>query len=244
LRVRALRVVPSRIASLKPAARNSSRKAPPSLAPAIHANQSSSGEQAAVACGVSRRINSALYTDPPTRTTRANSAKTASRAGLRLKIPLTNATSIAARLIGRFAASASQKNILLRPASILAGRARLSIAALKSNPRTIPVWPTRRAAINESSPAPHPRSNTRMPRGKSAKTETLDTPVKASTAVAGITSSTSAGYPRLAANSRPTGNGCVAKGVAAAVEYAFRTATRSRAARVGSSSASRFTQPC
>jgi len=56
--VRALRLVRSIIASLKPAARNSSRKAPPSLAPAIHANQFASLLRMSGGSG-SRRMSSA-----------------------------------------------------------------------------------------------------------------------------------------------------------------------------------------
>ena len=70
--VLALRVVRKSLASLNPAIRNSSRKAPPSFAPATQANQfdrlliTSRGS-------ASRRMSSAAYTDPPLRTTRASS---------------------------------------------------------------------------------------------------------------------------------------------------------------------------
>ena len=70
--VRAFRVVRSSPASRNPEARNSSRKAPPSLAPAIQANQSSSVSRVPGASG-SLRTSSAAYTRPPRRMTRASS---------------------------------------------------------------------------------------------------------------------------------------------------------------------------
>jgi hypothetical protein len=88
LLVRAFRVVRRMQASLKPAALNSLRKAPPSFAPAIQANQLLSPAFASGGKG-SRRINSAPYKRPPGRMHRANSPKIASLAGFRLKIPLT-----------------------------------------------------------------------------------------------------------------------------------------------------------
>jgi hypothetical protein len=82
--VRAFRVVRRMQASLKPAALNSLRKAPPSFAPAIQANQLLSPAFASGGEG-SRRINSAPYSRPPGRMHRANSPKIASLAGFRLK---------------------------------------------------------------------------------------------------------------------------------------------------------------
>jgi hypothetical protein len=90
--VRAFRSVRMIAACLKPAARNSSRNAPASLAPAIHENQLAAPDLRCSGKGAPR-INSAPETCPPGRTTRANSWNMSSRNGLRLKIPLTSAKS-------------------------------------------------------------------------------------------------------------------------------------------------------
>jgi hypothetical protein len=87
---RALRVVRKIITSRNPAFWNSSRKAPPSFAPAIQANHSASVNSAGLATA-SFKTSSAAKTHPPGRTTRASSRNICSRAGFRLKIPLTRA---------------------------------------------------------------------------------------------------------------------------------------------------------
>lgn len=73
---RAFLLVLSILASLKPACLNSSRKAPPSLAPLIQANQSASVSGEGFVAGP-MRISSAAYTLPPWWTTLANSVKIA-----------------------------------------------------------------------------------------------------------------------------------------------------------------------
>ena len=69
---RALRVARKMTTSWNPASRNSSRKAPPSFAPAIQANHSASVNSVGFATA-SRKTSSAAKTHPPGRTTRASS---------------------------------------------------------------------------------------------------------------------------------------------------------------------------
>jgi len=172
-------------------------------------------------------ISSAAYTTPEFLTTRDNSRKITSRAGFRLKIPLTSATSIESSGRGKRSASARQNRAFARPTMSWPSRARSSIASLKSMPIALPSSPVRRAAIIESMPAPQPRSRTVEPFGISANIETFDTPANASTHTGGRLASSSAGYPRLRANPSPTGNGCFPPGCSATEEYASHTPDRS-----------------
>lgn len=105
-------------ASENPASLNSLRKATPSLAPAIHANQFVSPSPASGGNGL-ERINSAPNTVPPRLTTRASSRKIASLAGFRLNIPLTMATSISSSAMGNCSAPDSRNSRLLTPLLLL-----------------------------------------------------------------------------------------------------------------------------
>jgi len=190
--VRALRMVRRMEASRNPADRNSSRKAPPSLAPAIQANQLDSLARSCCGSGC-RRISSAANNLPPGRKTRASSEKMACLAGLRLKMPLTNAVSISPSPNGSLSASVRQKSTLWSSAWEAPWRALSSMGTLKSTPMTIPSKPTRRAAIRESRPAPQPRSRTVAPGESSANIETFETPENAPLQVSGSISSRSHG---------------------------------------------------
>ena len=177
--MRSLRLTRRSTASENPACLNSLRKASPSFAPAIHANQSDSLARASGGKGCDS-MSSAAYTVPAGRTTRASSRKIASPAGFRLKMPLTMATSISLSLIGSRSASDSRSSALTTPDSATAWRARDSIALLKSTPMTFPVPPTLRAAMIVSVPEPQPKSRTVAPTGGSANRETFETPANAS----------------------------------------------------------------
>ena len=215
--VLALRVVRRIRASRKPACRNSLQKATASFAPAIQENQF-----AAPACEASGngacKTSSAPNTQPPGFTIRASSRKISSRYGFKLKIPFTRARSTDASARGSCSAPDRRNIMLANPSSRSEEFARLSIASLKSMPTTRPSAPIRRAAIRESNPEPHPRSITVAPAGSVAKTETLETPANPSIAVWGIVSRSPRGYPKLRANSSPTGNGCFSSGLEAALE--------------------------
>jgi hypothetical protein len=102
-----------------------------------------------------------------------------------------------------------------------------SMAWLKSTPYTRPSGPVLPAAIRESVPSPQPRSRTAEPAGISAKTDTLDTPLKRATEDWGWLIKSSAGYPMLLAKSKPRGNGCASCRLSAALEYASRTFSNS-----------------
>src|SRR5271167_1692120 len=82
--VRALRYCLRKTASLNPASLNSRRKATPSFAPAIHANQFVSLVRASGSNEL-ERISSAAKTAPPRLTIRASSLKIASRRGVQIK---------------------------------------------------------------------------------------------------------------------------------------------------------------
>ena len=186
--VLAFLVVRTIVASRKPADRNSSRKAPPSFAPAIHANQLASSARTDSGNG-SLRISSAEWATPPGAMTRPSSSKISVLAGLRL----IRATSIDSSDRGRLSAAARARTMLCTPEVRIPPRARPSIAPLKSIPTTRPSGPTRRAATRESNPAPQPRSSTVSPGANAARIDTFDTPVKASTATSGRSSSTERG---------------------------------------------------
>ena len=117
--VRALQHCLRMTASENPASVNSRRKATPSFAPAIHANQFDSLARASGDNGL-ESISSAANIVPPGLTTRASSRKIASLAGFRLKIPLTMATSISSSAMGNCSAPASRNSTLLAPASATA----------------------------------------------------------------------------------------------------------------------------
>ncbi len=217
LLVRALRLVLRILASRKPAARNSCKKASPSFAPAIQRNQLSRLQIGSTGRG-SLRTSSAAYTEPLSRRTRASSEKTLSRNGLRLKMPFTRAISMESSGRGISSASATWNVTLRQPYFRAPSSALLIMASLKSTAMTLPFGPVLSATMSVSRPPPHPRSSTADPSGMSAKMDTFDTPVKDATDTAGRRSRRSGGYPMLSAKLLPTGKGCFSAGLSAADE--------------------------